>query len=605
MVKVWSISTGEEIWSVRAGSPMKTVAFSPDGKLLAGAGSGNAVRILDAATGRQLRVLKGHTQFVQAVVFSPDGKRLASGSLDQTVKLWEVDTGRELRSLKGHRVQALAFCPADPARLASGSIDGGIQVWDLAKGQVAFTLSEPYKLDVKPDELLESTWAVLCVAFSPDGARLASGHNKADSGFYGGAPDLLKVWDLQARRLASTFRGHDQDVHSVAFSPDGRSLASGSSDRTVRLWDVATGREIRVYRGHKAGVSSVVFSPDGTRLVSGGGEYAFSGEVKIWDTTAEPGVVIRRGKHPLGKAAFSPDGRSVASCFGGDVTVEDLETGREIFSLKGRATDLAFSPDGTRLATVAVGGSVQVLDARTGRSILTLTPQNRRAAPAAALLNAVSLAFSPNGRLLAAADDRIVRIWDVETGRQSLTLEGHTSPIESLAFSRDGGHLASAAAWPAEIRCWEVRPAGASFTLPLKFRASCLTFSHDGKQLVAGREDGSVTVWELESRRVVRSLSVHSGAAENVGMIQSIALSPDGSRLASAGGDLSVKLWDLDTGQEVLTLQERMLVTRVAFSRDGKRLLSLGLDNPVKIRDTDMNGPSTKPGNPPESRRPD
>jgi hypothetical protein len=213
--------------------------------------------VWDAASGQELRTLKGHTGQVWGVTFSPDGTCLASGSDDQTVKVWDAASGQELHALKGHTgaVSCVAFS-RDGTRLASASWDGTVKVWDVASGQELRTLKG-------------HTGAVWGVAFSPDGTRLASG----------GMNHSVRLWDAASGQELHALKGHTSALWSVAFSPDGTRLASGSWDQTVKVWDAASGQDLRTLKGHTGYVYSVAFSPDGTRLASGGADQT----VKVWD----------------------------------------------------------------------------------------------------------------------------------------------------------------------------------------------------------------------------------------------------------------------------------------------------------------------------------
>jgi PKD repeat protein len=245
-------------------SSVFSVAFSPDGKLLASGSWDDTVKLWEVSTGQEVRTLEGHTNSVWSVAFSPDGKLLASGSLDDTVKLWDAATGRELRTLEGHTddVESVAFSP-DGKLLASGSDDDTIKLWDVATGSVVRTLRG-------------HTGDVESVAFSPDGKLLASGSGD----------DTIKLWDAATGQELRTLEGHTAWVLSVAFSPDGQILASGSDDDTIKLWDAATGRLVRTLEGHTAWVLSVAFSPDGELLASGSGDKT----IKLWEVAMELSV---------------------------------------------------------------------------------------------------------------------------------------------------------------------------------------------------------------------------------------------------------------------------------------------------------------------------
>ena len=216
---------------------VSSVAFSPDGKLLA-SGSYEEIKLWDVATGQCIRTLKGHILMVYSVSFSPDGRLLASGAWDKTVKLWDVATGECIRTLKGHTggVCSVAFSP-DGKLLASGSADDTIKLWDVATGQCIRTL-KGHKYDVNS------------VAFSPDGKLLASAscaypYQEGPECFQG----QIKLWDIRTGKCLQTLKRHTRKVYSVAFSPDGKLLASGSRDQTIKLWVVSTGK-VWTLKGH-------------------------------------------------------------------------------------------------------------------------------------------------------------------------------------------------------------------------------------------------------------------------------------------------------------------------------------------------------------------
>ena len=243
-IKLWNTSSGKLLRTLKGHSSwVLSVAFSPDGKTLASGSHDNTIKLWNTRSGKLLRTLNGHSDVVMSVAFSPDGKTLASGSHDNTIKLWNTRSGKLLRTLNGHsdRVWSVAFSPAGKA-LASGSEDNTVKLWNTRSGKLLRTINGS---------------EVASVAFSPDGKTLAGG---------GGT---IKLWNTRSGKLLRTLIGHTGTVFTVAFSPDGKTLASGSWDNnTIKLWNPRSGKLLRTLKGHSSWVLSVAFSPAGNILAS-------------------------------------------------------------------------------------------------------------------------------------------------------------------------------------------------------------------------------------------------------------------------------------------------------------------------------------------------
>jgi len=520
------------------------------------------------------QTLRGHKGEVYSVAFSPDGKRLASGSggFNQpgTVKLWDVASGREILTFKGHsnnnEVHSVAFSP-DGKRLASASVDfnriSELKMWDVASGNEIWTLQ---------------TGPAWRVAFSPDGKLLAvAGGVKARKG-KGPGLGTVTLWDAASRRQVLTLEGHTDIVNDVAFSPDGRRLASASSDKTVKLWELASGKEYLTFKGHTDAVRSVAFSPDGKRLATASRDQT----VKLWDADSDKELLTLPGhKGWVTSVVFSSDGKRLASA-SWDQTVKlwDAASGRELQTLKGHTSVLdsvAFSPDGKRLATASQDKTVKLWNAAGVQQAPGLTLRGH-----GGKVNAV--AFSPDGKRLASgSEDHTVKLWDAVSGKDLMTLEGHAGRVNSVAFSPDGKHLASAGGvgdkQPGEVKLWDA----ASGKELLAFQGHQLgvksvAFSPDGKHMVTASRDQTLKLWDAASGKDLLTFRGHTRD------IFGMAFSSDGKRLASAAFDSTVKVWDAASGKDLLTLPGHTPPNwSVAFSPDGKRLASAPWHETVKL----------------------
>ena len=285
-----------------------------------------------------------------------------------------------------------------------------------------------------------------------------------------------------------TLTGHTEPVWSVAFSPDGRTLVSGSRDKTIHWWDVSTGRHLRTSRRHTNEVGRVMFSPDGQTLASAGNDV----NTHLWD--------VNTGRHKqtlIGReVVFSPDGQTLAtSDWGTSIYLWDVSTGKRKKTLTGH-TDLvlsiSFSPDGQTLASGSADDTIRLWDARTGRHLYTFTGHTDFV---------LSISFSPDGQTLASgsADDTI-RLWDVSTRRYKKTLTGHTGLVRSISFSPDGQMLASGCGGTGSdeetLRLWDVNT-GKYKKILAGVTVNSVVFSPDGQTLASGNYDGKVHLWEL------------------------------------------------------------------------------------------------------------
>jgi RNA polymerase sigma factor (sigma-70 family) len=403
------------------------------------------------------------------------------------------------------------------------------------------------------------------MAYSPDGKRLASpnGDNTAN------------VWDALTGQELLSLKGHTGRVLSVAYSPDGKRLASAASDKIVKVWDAQTGKELRTLKGDSGEVYSLVYSPDGKHLASTSEDKT----VTVWDAQTGQPLLILEGAGEC--VAYSPDGKRLASgsagySWGVEVKVWDAQTGQVHLTIKGAGRGVAFSPDGKRLASTSWDETVGVLtvkvwDAQTGAILLTIKPDT-------GLGQVNSVAFSPDGKRLASADGGgTVKVWDAQTGQELLAFKGHIWPARSVVFSPDGTRLA-ASFQMGGIKIWDATtsPEVRSFRGP----TDAVVFSPDSKRLASRNGDNTVKAWDAQTGQELRVFKGHTGR------VRSVAYSPDGKRLASAAEDRLVKVWDVQTGQEILALKgHTSSVTSVAYSPDGKRLASAAEDGLVKVWD--------------------
>jgi WD40 repeat protein len=386
-IKLWNVADGKEIMTLPGHTiSISSLAFSPDGRILASAANGD-VKLWDVASGRELKTFDVQG-FVNCLAFSADGKTLAGGTEFHYLYLWDVPDLRELKNwTTAGRVMSVSFMP-DRHTLASSAFY--IEFWDSRSGRHRRSL---------PAEVFTNEHSA---AFSLDGQILATAHEGSG----------IMLFDTGQGRLLKTLTGHVAEVNAVSFSPDGKWLASGSKDGALKLWDVTTGRET-ARLGVSAGMlSSVAFSPDGEMLAIA----SSSPDVKLWNL-AKGGLTSLPGHAAAVLAvAFSPDGQMLASS-SEDRTVKLWDTAiwRELRTLSGHSDfvdALAFSPDGHMLASGSLDGTVKLWDPTDGKLLNTVDPDD--VGPIEAV------AFSPDGRCVAAAG-RFVKLLDAPPGRACRT----------------------------------------------------------------------------------------------------------------------------------------------------------------------------------------
>ncbi len=562
------------------------VAFSPDAKTLASGGADGTLRLWSVAGRRPIvPALRGHRKAIRGVAFSPDGKTVASAGADGTLRLWNLATRRQAGAPLGRPgtvpLLSVAFSPGGRL-LATAAADGGVDLWDVAGRRRARRPPQRHRGKAR------------AVAFAHDGKTLASGD----------ARGIVRLWRVESQVLEpagsiATAVGREVDVlgapadiaiRDLAFAPRGGSLAVAGDG--VRLWDVATRRA----RGPVLPVQlvapvtlAVAFTADARTLVTGGpavglwnvaprGDSApASGSLQHIDVESELIALVDPGH-----LTFSPDSGTLAvTDFMGTVGLWNVETRTERARIELRPTGIgkaAFSPDGRVLATAGGDGAVRFFSPSTRRRLGAPLRGHRG--------RVVALAFGPGGRRLATAgEDGTVRLWSVARRRRlGAPLGGGGGLLrEDIAFSPDGRLLASADSMQ-RLRLSPIvtRSRAASSLEQRPNFVVGFAFHPDGRLLATANSDGSLRLWDVATRRPSAPLRGHVGPALRV------AFSPDGTTLASSGMDGTVRLWSVATRRPIgaplrgdaegalLSEQKDDAIVSLAFSPNGGKLASVG-----------------------------
>jgi WD40 repeat protein len=557
------------------------LVYSPEGKWLASGGADKVIRLWDADTGKPGLRLAGHEDTIYSLAFVPAGEGkpatvLVSASDDKTIRFWDLTTGKEL----AYRIKhpgvpwTLAISP-DGKRLASGGTESSIFLWKVEDGK-----------EVRRWKAHQG--GVVSVAFAPDGKTIASGGTarKADepSDDYG-----VALWETATGKPRQTFAAHTSVVREIAFSHDGKLLASAGIDemngRSVLLWDLETGKQLRAVDGWGNRVGDQGFAPclaltRDRKTLAGGNR----GQIKFFDTTtgAEQRGMPIAVSDGIQALAFSPNGSTLASAHSdGRILLWDVARRAAKLPTHGHPqplTSVAVAPDGKTIATTCDDGTAWLWDRATGKPLHQLTHHK---VPGVAVIWCA--AFSPDSRTVALSHQRDgITFWDVATGQlQRHIPEKNSDRIVSVAFSPDGKWLASESIDQPHASLWDTATGELKRTYQrgkkrFEDRGTSVAISPDG-QLLASTASNGLNVWRLDSGKLVFLKSDANGS--------SVAFSPGGFLVATAGGGVTV--FDAVTGAELAKFEARLHHygwRGIAFSPDG-RLLAVADPARVKLWD--------------------
>ncbi len=592
------------------------VVFGPDGKSVMTGGQDSSAGIDDNTatvrgtdSGRVLLVLREKAQIYNAV-FSPDGTCIATATEDGSVNVWDASSGLEKLSIKEPGVKSVAFSP-DGHRVLTISLreSAFVKIWDTRSGREVLRFRVDFRGTFSPPSAI----------FSPDGRRVAT---------TGGAEKdmVAEIWDAASGSQLQTVRTHDlnlsrvNDLGNLAFSPDGKYLAVGSSDGTamifylyhtgdglvlqpgekevdgkitlncggclrgvafssdgqhlatssdqaVKIWDFRTGRELLRMPGHKGRVTGVSFSPDGKLLST----VALDDTIRIWDAEGPTEVMTTLtgvGVGDIYDVAFNPDGKLLAMAGSHFVSETGLVSTTAVWDVTHRRLSrmlhhkdedhaVVFAPDGRRLATATGDGQVRIWEVPSGRQVLALS---------VGVTYRKGISFGPEGRTLATIGNEEAKLWDMDSGHSSVGL--NVPHVTAIAYSPDGKRLATASAdHTAAVR--DPRSGRVFITLVgHRQGVSAVAFSSDGRRIATASADGTAKIWEVASGRELLTLGARPGP------LLDVKFSPNGKWIATAGLSDTTRLWDATTGAELLDFvgQQEGHPLAVAFSPDGRFL---------------------------------
>ena len=555
----WSLPHGAKM-RIGKGEIYNKIAFSPDSSLLAAASS-IGIWIYDGQTGKELKLLTANLDYDSDMAFSPDGKTIACSNSNELL-LWDIGTGTLKLTISAHNrfISGIAFNPngGTVATCSDYSKDDSINIWDVSTGTLINTI-------------IAHDRGIKTITFSPDGKTLVSSGYEDEN-------TTMKLWDVVTNELKTSFiivEDRSFYVTKMAFSPDGNTIATcgGRWTAHIDIWDIASSSLKNTLIGHTGGVYAIAFSPDGKTLASG----SFDNTICLWDVSAgEHKSSIIAHTDYITSVAYSPDGNTFAS-YGQDGTIilwdtEDFEQRTTITGHISGFPKIAFSPDGNTLVSGNRDKTLRLWDTTTGSNIGTFVGH---------IGPVISVDFSPDGQTIASsggvvfgdrwfADDYPIRLWDVSSGLQTATIFGHEHGIYRVVYSPDGKYLL---VYGSDKRptFWDTTSGTIFWTFnEYTDKIGYISFSPDGKKFVYGDSNG-VYLWDIASRKLINT---YTGS---VPYTSNIVFSPDGNTIAAGGVGQEVHLWNVYTGERktIITGHDELFKT-VLFSPDGQTILTAG-----------------------------
>lgn len=521
---VWDVNTGLEIRRLRGHmDKIMALCVAPDRNVVLTAGLDRKIREWDLSSGNLLQTLTGHTKAVKCLALTEDGEVMVSGSADTSVRVWlhEVDKGWELTQTLKHDtcVHAVAFSP-EQEKLLVGCDDATLAIWELATGEL-------HRI------LIGHAAAVLCVAVTANGKYVLTG--SADA--------TVKVWDMGSGMDLRTIIGHTGAVRCLSLTPDSRLVVTGSTDRSGKIFDILSGRELYSLLGHTEPVAALAISVDGLLAVTASEDKT----AKVWDLTAH----MNQQSGWLGTAASlravttTPDGRyTITASSANAVRIWDMASFKVTATLRGHT-----------------GWVTCLLITRSAREVLT------------------------------GSGDSTLRLWkflDKSGGGCAKVFLGHTAPVLCLAVAHSMD-LAASGSEDRTVRFWDLSTGTGTSTKEVKEfarvdgfqgRVMSLVITPDDAKLIAGCEDGEISLWHLETRQLIQKLLQHTQP------VSCLALNSNGRQLFSGSWDGTIQTWDVEAGQaEAVLFKYNAPVLGLSSSLGDAFLVSAAGDHTICIFD--------------------
>jgi WD40 repeat protein len=565
-VRFWNAGGGRQVGALAAPGAVSDAALSADGARVVTADDDGTARIFDAKTGSVQRVLAPPGgSAISSAAFSPDGRSIVTTGADGNARIWNARSAAEVArstSEKGHVLLRASFSP-DGRRVVVASASGNARISDAATGNALVALN--------------GTVGLLSAAFSPDGRRVVTG----------GGEGIVRIWDARTGSSVDELNepGTGHMTFSVGYSPDGRRILTAGGDGTALIWDAKSARLTR--RLGRPGLDTVIsaaFSPDGRKVVTG----SAGGTVRLWDArtgrqTAQ--LAMPRGANRLTSAVLSEDGRLAAtgSKFG-TVTIWRASTASPS-RRNWRPINVISMPEGDSIRDLALNraGDLLATANQSGRAYVWGVPNGMLAGsahPATDPLNSVEFDPAHPTRILTASDDGLARVHDYSFREQVGRELGHALwPMKSARYSADGKHIVTAS--NDGTRVWDAKDHHKlGGTIDAGYEDTSARFSNDGRRIVTSSDDGTTSVWKTAGEHAY----VTGVGAASADILHAAVYSPDDTLVVTAGTDGTARVWDAESTARLLTFAGHQgPIGTVALSRVGGEVLTASSDGTAKL----------------------